>query len=99
MNFEKVLILLCLWEVISFDLSSFSVETSIEENDSETMDSSDNDEGTGIRIKLIDSGSLKIQVIKEIRDIFGLGLKEAKDITDNVPYEFTEILKWKKQLK
>jgi ribosomal protein L7/L12 len=86
-------------EVISFDLSSFSVETSIEENDSETMDSSDNDEGTGIRIKLIDSGSLKIQVIKEIRDIFGLGLKEAKDITDNVPYEFTEILKMEEAIE
>ena len=63
------------------------------------MDSSDNDEGTGIRIKLIDSGSLKIQVIKEIRDIFGLGLKEAKDITDNVPYEFTEILKMEEAIE
>lgn len=34
---------------------------------------------------LEDTGNNKIQVIKLIREITGLGLKESKDITDNTP--------------
>ena len=30
-------------------------------------------------------GDKKIQVIKEVRALTGLGLKEAKDLVDNVP--------------
>lgn len=39
-------------------------------------------------ITLIDNGPKKIQVIKAIREATGLGLKEAKDITDKVPTKF-----------
>ncbi|MCL2567791.1 MAG: 50S ribosomal protein L7/L12 [Alphaproteobacteria bacterium] len=36
-------------------------------------------------IILADAGSNKINVIKEIRGITGLGLKEAKDLVDGAP--------------
>ncbi len=38
-------------------------------------------------IILSDAGSSKINVIKEIRAITGLGLKEAKDLVDGAPKE------------
>lgn len=38
-------------------------------------------------IILADSGATKINVIKEIRAITGLGLKEAKDLVDGAPKE------------
>ena len=34
---------------------------------------------------LIDAGATKIAVIKEIKAIAGLGLKESKDLVDNCP--------------
>ena len=36
-----------------------------------------------VTITLTEAGANKIQVIKLVRDITGLGLKEAKDIADN----------------
>ena len=42
------------------------------------------DEGpTEVTVTLTSAGATKIPVIKVIRDITGLGLKEAKDIADN----------------
>ena len=42
------------------------------------------DEGpTEVTVTLTSAGAPKIPVIKVIRDITGLGLKEAKDIADN----------------
>ena len=42
------------------------------------------DEGpTSVTVTLTSAGASKIPVIKVIRDITGLGLKEAKDIADN----------------
>jgi large subunit ribosomal protein L7/L12 len=39
---------------------------------------------------LKDHGSQKIQVIKEVRALTGLGLKEAKDLVDNCPKPIKE---------
>jgi large subunit ribosomal protein L7/L12 len=36
-------------------------------------------------VMLVSSGDKKIQVIKEVRAITGLALKEAKDLVDNAP--------------
>ena len=36
---------------------------------------------------LADAGANKIAVIKEVRTITGLGLKEAKDLVDGAPKE------------
>ena len=43
------------------------------------------EEKTAFSVILKDAGQAKVQVIKVLREIAGLGLKEAKDLTDNVP--------------
>lgn len=40
------------------------------------------EEKTAFTIKLTDSGAQKIGVIKVVRELTGLGLKEAKDVVD-----------------
>lgn len=42
---------------------------------------------------LKDSGAAKIQVIKALREITGLGLKEAKDLADKAPANVKEGVK------
>ncbi|MBI4158595.1 MAG: 50S ribosomal protein L7/L12 [Candidatus Yanofskybacteria bacterium] len=42
---------------------------------------------------LKDAGAAKIQVIKALREITGLGLKEAKDIADKAPANVKEGVK------
>ena len=36
-------------------------------------------------VELVSAGSSKVKVIKVVREITGLGLKEAKDLVDNAP--------------
>lgn len=43
------------------------------------------EEKTEFTVVLADSGDKKINVIKEIRGITGLGLKEAKDLVEGAP--------------
>jgi large subunit ribosomal protein L7/L12 len=43
------------------------------------------EEKTSFNVILKEFGDKKIQVIKEVRALTGLGLKEAKDLVDNVP--------------
>jgi len=43
------------------------------------------EEQTEFDVVLISSGDKKIQVIKEVRAITGLGLKEAKDLVEGAP--------------
>ena len=43
------------------------------------------EEPTEFKVILADVGANKINVIKEIRAITGLGLKEAKDLVDGAP--------------
>ncbi len=43
------------------------------------------EEQTEFAVNLISFGDKKIQVIKAVRQITGLGLKEAKDLVDNCP--------------
>lgn len=42
-------------------------------------------EQTEFTVNLLSFGDKKIQVIKAVREITGLGLKEAKDLVDNCP--------------
>lgn len=42
-------------------------------------------EQTEFDVVLLGPGEKKIQVIKTVREITGLGLKEAKDLVDNAP--------------
>ena len=40
------------------------------------------EEKSSFNVKLVDSGAQKIGVIKAVRELTGLGLKEAKDVVD-----------------
>jgi len=50
------------------------------------------EEKTEFDVILITSGDKKIQVIKEVRAITGLGLKEAKALVDEVPKPVKEAI-------
>lgn len=43
------------------------------------------EEKTEFNVELTEAGSEKIKVIKVVREITGLGLKEAKDLVDGAP--------------
>ena len=51
------------------------------------------EEKDSFTVVLKDAGSAKIQVIKVLRELTGLGLKEVKDITDKVPTNIKEGVK------
>ena len=51
------------------------------------------EEKDSFTVVLKDAGSSKIQVIKVLREVTGLGLKEAKDMTDKVPVNVKEGVK------
>ena len=48
------------------------------------------EEKTEFDVMLTDFGSKKIQVIKVVRELTGLGLKEAKDLVEGVPGKVME---------
>ena len=50
------------------------------------------EEKTEFDVVLISFGDKKIQVIKEVRAITGLGLKEAKDLVEGAPTALKEAL-------
>ncbi|MEX1168018.1 MAG: 50S ribosomal protein L7/L12 [Hydrogenophaga sp.] len=43
------------------------------------------EEKTEFNVMLLDAGAAKVAVIKAVREITGLGLKEAKDMVDGAP--------------
>jgi len=51
------------------------------------------EEVTDVTVILENCGANKINVLKEVRAITGLGLKEAKDLVDNVPKPVKEGVK------
>ena len=63
------------------------------------------EEQTEFTVELVDGGDKKINVIKEVRAITGLGLKEAKDLVEGAPKVVKEAVskdeaaKIKKQLE
>jgi large subunit ribosomal protein L7/L12 len=48
------------------------------------------EEKTEFNVILADAGDKKIQVIKVVRELTGLGLKEAKDLVDGAPKPIKE---------
>jgi large subunit ribosomal protein L7/L12 len=50
------------------------------------------DSASTVSVILKDCGDKKIQVLKAVREITGLGLKEAKDLVDSVPKPVKEEL-------
>ncbi len=48
------------------------------------------EEKTEFNVVLLEAGANKVQVIKAVREITGLGLKEAKDLVDGAPKNVKE---------
>lgn len=48
------------------------------------------EEKTEFNVVLVDAGANKVSVIKAVREITGLGLKEAKDLVDGAPKNVKE---------
>ncbi|MHA2609568.1 MAG: 50S ribosomal protein L7/L12 [bacterium JZ-2024 1] len=48
------------------------------------------EEKTKFTVVLVDGGEQKVQVVKLLKSITGLGLKEAKELVDNVPKPIKE---------
>lgn len=57
------------------------------------------EEQTEFKIILVDGGEKKINVIKEIRTITGLGLKEAKDLVEGAPKDVKDALTKEEAMK
>ncbi len=51
------------------------------------------DEQSDFKIELTDAGAQKIAVIKVVKEVLGLGLKEAKDLVDAAPSVLKEGVK------
>ncbi|MEI6528724.1 MAG: 50S ribosomal protein L7/L12 [bacterium] len=51
------------------------------------------DEKTSFNVELTEGGAQKIAVIKVIKEVLGLGLKEAKDLVDAAPSMLKEGMK------
>ena len=51
------------------------------------------EEKTDFIVVLVEAGANKINVIKVVREITGLGLKEAKDATEKTPHTLKEGVK------
>ena len=48
------------------------------------------EEKTDFNVVLLEAGAPKVQVIKAVRELTGLGLKEAKDLVDGAPKNVKE---------
>ena len=48
------------------------------------------EEQTEFTVMLLEAGAAKVSVIKAVREITGLGLKEAKDLVDGAPKNVKE---------
>ena len=51
------------------------------------------EEKTSFNVELTDGGAQKIAVIKVVKELLGLGLKEAKDMVDGAPIMMKEGMK------
>lgn len=50
------------------------------------------EEKTEFNVMLLEAGANKVQVIKAVRELTGLGLKEAKDMVDGAPKAVKEAI-------
>jgi large subunit ribosomal protein L7/L12 len=50
------------------------------------------EEKTEFNVILLDAGAQKVSVIKAVRELTGLGLKEAKDLVDGAPKPVKEAI-------
>ena len=68
---------------LSVNISAINVNNEIKTNTKKEV--AINEEVENVRLVLVNVGKDKILVIRELRTITGMGLKEAKDLSDRVP--------------
>lgn len=56
-------------------------------NGGDSGEAAGGDKKETVTISLQDAGQAKVQIIKDVKDILGLGLKEAKNLVDAAPKE------------
>lgn len=54
----------------------------------------ENDSEQTCKLVLRETGNRKLGLVKEIKEMFGLGLREAKDIVDNAPCYLSESIEY-----
>lgn len=99
-KFEKIvseiekMSIMDLAELVKILEKKFGVSAAVAVAASSSADgSSDEDEKSSYNVLLKESGSQKINVIKAVKEITGLGLKESKELVDNVPSKIKENIK------
>ena len=68
-----------------FDISNIKFEENSVNNTINENKNNEKKEKTEYSVTIIDYGNNKLNVIKTIRTILNLGLKEAKDFVENLP--------------
>jgi large subunit ribosomal protein L7/L12 len=70
----------------------FSVSANSSVSNVQTVEATDikKEEKTEFDVVLLESGNNKISVIKAVRNVLGLGLKEAKDAVQGAPFTVKE---------
>jgi large subunit ribosomal protein L7/L12 len=80
----KEMTLLEIKELVDAMKEEFGVDPSAIAMAASPVAASESEEGpSSVTVTLVSAGDAKINVIKVVRDITGLGLKESKDIADN----------------
>ncbi len=72
-------------ELVKAIEAKFGVSAAMAPASASAEASTDKEEKTAFDVVITNAGGQKIQVIKVLREAFGLGLKEAKDMTEGTP--------------
>ncbi|MGE4554653.1 MAG: 50S ribosomal protein L7/L12 [Candidatus Paceibacterota bacterium] len=92
---EKIegLTVLELHELVSYLEEKFGVNyapAAVSGSSSASAEGSEEKGANLVSVILVDGGQSKVQLIKEVKDLLGIGLKEAKDIVDGAPKAIKE---------
>ena len=83
----------CALPILKIFEEKFGVSATAVATAGATTDSDADEESSTVSVELADGGASKIAVIKVVKEIMGLGLKEAKDLVDAVPSMLKEGVK------
>lgn len=70
---------------VSSAMPAFGFQAMPQMNSGQGGEKEEGEEKTSFKVELKSGGEQKIQVIKVVKDILGIGLKEAKDFVDAAP--------------
>ena len=79
----KEMTLLEIKELVDAMKEEFGVDPSAVAVAAAPVAASEDDSNATVTVSITDAGAAKVNVIKVVREITGLGLKESKDIVDN----------------